>query len=54
MNNKATKVKNENLIYEHFAEWDLTMYRVLAFTGIRGGETLALTWNDVDFSQTRQ
>lgn len=51
LDNKAKEVKNENLLYKYFAEWDLTMYRVLAFTGIRGGEALALTWDDVDFSE---
>lgn len=29
-------------------EW-LTFFRLLAYTGIRKGECLALTWNDIDF-----
>ena len=29
-----------------------TLFRVLAFTGIRRGECLALTWNDIDFSNS--
>lgn len=28
-----------------------TLFRVLAFTGMRKGEALALTWNDIDFQQ---
>ncbi|MEE6692809.1 tyrosine-type recombinase/integrase [Lactiplantibacillus plantarum] len=28
-----------------------TLFRVLAFTGIRKGEALALTWDDIDFQQ---
>lgn len=46
---KVHRVNNKNLLYKYFAEWDLTMYRLLAFSGIRGGEALALTWNDIDF-----
>lgn len=47
---RTKNVYSENLMYKYFAEWDLTMYRVLAFTGLRGGEALALTWKDIDFS----
>lgn len=47
---RAKNMYSENLMYKYFAEWDLTMYRVLAFTGLRGGEALALTWKDIDFS----
>lgn len=50
LDSKVKRVKDSNLLYKYFAEWDLTMYRTLAFTGIRGGEALALTWNDVDFT----
>lgn len=28
-----------------------TLFRLLAFTGIRKGEALALTWNDIDFTK---
>lgn len=46
---KAQSVKDENLLYKYFAEWDLCMYRILAFTGLRAGEALALTFDDIDF-----
>ncbi|MFV0560729.1 MAG: tyrosine-type recombinase/integrase [Enterococcus sp.] len=48
---KVQSVKDKNLLYKYFAEWDLCMYRVLAFTGLRAGEALALTFNDIDFSK---
>lgn len=48
---KVEKVKSENLLYRYFAEWDLTMYRLLAFSGLRGGEALALTYDDIDFNK---
>lgn len=52
LNNKVSEVKNNNPLYKYFAEWDLVMYRVLAFTGIRGGEALAHDWEtDIDFNQ---
>ncbi|MBL1227825.1 tyrosine-type recombinase/integrase [Enterococcus sp. BWB1-3] len=48
---KVKQVNKKNLLYKYFAEWDLTMYRLLAFSGIRGGEALALTWKDMDFEK---
>ncbi|MDA9472291.1 site-specific integrase [Enterococcus sp. 5H] len=51
LDNKVKSVKDSNLLYKYFAEWDFTMYRTLAFTGIRGGEALALTWDDVNFNK---
>lgn len=38
----------EYLEKENNLEW-LVFFRLLAFTGIRKGECLALTWNDIDF-----
>ena len=35
--------ENNNLIW-------LTLFRLLAFSGMRKGEALALTWNDLDFT----
>ncbi|OJG54557.1 hypothetical protein RV06_GL002900 [Enterococcus haemoperoxidus] len=47
LNHKVKQVKNDKLLYKYFAEWDYTIYRTLAFTGIRCGEALALSWNDI-------
>ena len=37
------------LVKEHRGLKQLTMFRLLAFTGMRKGEMQALTWNDIDF-----
>lgn len=47
---KIQHVPEHNLLYRYFAEWDLAMYRTLAFVGLRGGEALALTFKDIDFT----
>ncbi|MGG5371758.1 tyrosine-type recombinase/integrase [Enterococcus sp. AZ196] len=48
LSTKKEDIKSENLLYRYFAEWDYAMYRTLAFTGIRGGEALALSYDDLD------
>lgn len=50
LENKLHQVKEDNVLYKYFAEWDVAMYRLLAFSGLRGSEALALTWDDLDFS----
>lgn len=50
LENKVKSVKDSNLLYKYFAEWDYAMYRLLAFTGLRGSEALALTFDDIDFT----
>ena len=40
-----------NKLYYFFALFDQTFYRLLAFSGLRGGEALALTWRDIDFEE---
>lgn len=40
-----------NKLYYFFALFDQTFYRLLAFSGLRGGEALALTWKDIDFEE---
>lgn len=51
LENKVKQVNSKNLLYKYFAQWDLTMYRLLAFSGIRGSEMLALTWEYVNFEK---
>lgn len=36
---------------EHGLDGDYALFTLLAYTGIRIGEALALTWDDIDFSQ---
>ncbi|WP_394701532.1 tyrosine-type recombinase/integrase [uncultured Enterococcus sp.] len=40
---KCLEKENDSKIY--------SLFRVLAFTGMRKGEALALTWNDINFEQ---
>lgn len=40
---KADAERSNNLLYH-------TLFRLLAFSGMRKGEALALTWNDLDFT----
>lgn len=47
--------KEELLAFFNYLEQDtslewISFFRLLAFTGIRKGECLALTWNDIDFT----
>lgn len=38
-----------DLIKQNYSEQDYLFFRMLAFTGMRKGEAMALCWNDVDF-----
>lgn len=46
---RVDDVKNDTLLKKYFAEYDLALYRLLAFSGLRGGEASALTFSDIDF-----
>lgn len=43
------EAQSGTLLQKFFAEYDLTLYRLLAFSGLRGGEASALTFDDIDF-----
>ncbi|WP_430602213.1 hypothetical protein IGJ02_002520 [Enterococcus sp. DIV0724b] len=47
----VNKYKDGTLLQKFFAEYEYTLYRLLAFTGLRGGEAAALTWDDIDFTE---
>ncbi|MFS0980799.1 tyrosine-type recombinase/integrase [Enterococcus casseliflavus] len=50
LTSKVKAVKDDNVLYKYFAEWDLALYRTLAFSGLRASEALALSWNDIDLT----
>ena len=41
--------KKRSLIQHYYAEFDLALFRLMAFSGMRVGETLALNWSDIDY-----
>lgn len=45
----AKQAQQGTLVQKYFAEYDLALYRLLAFSGLRGGEAAALTFKDIDF-----
>lgn len=49
LENRLKATKKSNQLYYYFALFDLTFYRLLAFSGLRVGEALALTWDDINF-----
>lgn len=50
LSSKATYSNDKSLLSKYFSHWDYTMYRLLAFSGLRGGEALALNFDDIDFT----
>lgn len=51
LDRKVQNTPNNILASKYFAEYDRILYRFLTYTGLRGGETAALTWDDIDFSE---
>jgi integrase len=49
LDKRVTTTNPSNKLYYFFAMLDQTFYRLLAFSGLRVGEALALTWSDIDF-----
>lgn len=50
LESKVKHAATKPLLTKYFTELDYTMYRLLAFSGLRGGEALALTFDDIDFT----
>ncbi|WP_270279701.1 site-specific integrase [Vagococcus bubulae] len=46
---KKLNAKDKTLIQEYYAELDLALFRLLAFSGMRVGEALALNYSDINF-----
>lgn len=46
---KVLNAKDKTLIQEYYAELDLALFRLLAFSGMRVGEALALNYSDINF-----
>ena len=51
LENRAEDSLSSPLLKQYFAYYDLALYRLLAFSGIRGGEASALDWSDIDFTE---
>lgn len=51
LEDRVFNTNQSNKLYYFFALFDQTFYRLLAFSGLRGGEALALTWKDIDFEE---
>lgn len=50
---KVNKYQDGTLLQKFFAEYEYILYRLIAFTGLRGGEAAALNWEDIDFTEQR-
>ena len=47
---RVIEVNDKALVQKYYAEFDAAIFRLLAYTGMRIGEALALNWDDIDFS----
>ncbi|MBO0475072.1 site-specific integrase [Enterococcus ureasiticus] len=49
VNQRVSLVSDQALIQKYYAEFDAAIFRLLAYTGMRIGEALALNWDDISF-----
>ncbi|MGX7195485.1 tyrosine-type recombinase/integrase [Enterococcus olivae] len=48
LENRHNEIPDSQPVRQYYSELDMILFRVLAFSGLRIGELLALTWKDVD------
>lgn len=46
---RVSQVSDKALIQKYYAEFDAAVFRLLAYSGMRIGEALALSWEDINF-----
>jgi len=46
---RVSQVNDKALIQKYYAEFDAAVFRLLAYSGMRIGEALALSWEDISF-----
>ena len=48
---KADSLTDKQKVQKYYAQLDYALFRLLAYSGFRIGEALALTWEDIDFDE---
>lgn len=48
---KAKNTPDSMPVHQYYAQFDLALFRLLAYSGMRIGEALSLTWQDIDFKE---
>lgn len=48
---KAKEVPESQVSYLYYANYDVALFRLLAFSGIRIGESLSVYWSDINFEE---
>lgn len=51
VNQRVNEVSGTALVQKYYAEFDSAVFRLLAYSGMRVGEVLALNWDDIDFNE---